>query len=185
MARRMIPRLRPAVVTPVFAMLLFGSGPAAWATPGQSDDPTPSADGPVLGERIYDLCSAVGDLQSGMCLTYLRGMMEGLLIGEVKGDGDTSFCLPDDDSIPNLREIFVVTFASGDATERQSEDAGQILLEGLEDSFPCPDSDDDDHPTSTDLVSYRHGAHRHDRLLAKWYHPATGKARKAHKISAE
>jgi hypothetical protein len=121
-------------------MLVPGTGAAA-----AEADPADSA---VSAGAVQDMCSTAGAVSGLACNAYLRGAMEGLLLGQLSATGDlVTFCLPVEGiSSRETRSIFL-SFV-GTEPARRGDDAGIVLLTALENVFPCPDYDDlpDDGP---------------------------------------
>lgn len=142
-------------------LLLLGTALAsaqAYAMP--QDDPD---DTPLLGGALEDLCRDGGGASRLLCSSYLRGSLEGLILGQGSmTDGELSFCLPDRGvSTRVLRDTFL-HFVSEEG-ERRSEVAGMLLLYSLEDRFPC--AEDDEDAQMLDYAAAR--AHPRSRTLRK------------------
>ncbi len=122
------------------------------------------ADTAISAGALQDICSTGGAVSVLACNAYLRGAMEGLLLGQLSTTGDlVTFCLPAEGiSSSETRSIFL-GFVEGEP-ERRRDEAGLMLLTALEDNFPCPD-DYDDAPDEPGLkpIAVTLGANRHGR----------------------
>jgi hypothetical protein len=118
--------------------LLVAVALAAAPTPTVAQAAPPDdAEGLLLGGTLEDMCRAKSGPGYLSCTSYLRGSLDGLLLGQGSiTAGETSFCLPEDGvAISDLRDAFLHFVAEDDA--RRSDIAGILLLESLEENFPC------------------------------------------------
>lgn len=110
-------------------------------SPALAQDEAP-ADGPMLGGEVEDICLGGSSATENICSAFLRGTFEGLMFGQLTATGGlTSFCLPSDGVTPSdLRDTFL-EFVSGEP-ERRREEAGLLLLDSLQDRYPCLDEEE-------------------------------------------
>lgn len=132
--------------------------------PAYAQEPDPAGIA-MLGGTLEDLCRARDGTPTVLCTLYLRGSFEGLMVGQSSmADGETSFCLPEEGvTLAQLRKTFL-DFVGGEA-DRRLDVAGSLLLDSLQDRFPCAD-DEDDAPF-IDYVAHRPAtAHSAKRQIA-------------------
>lgn len=122
---------------PVLLALAFAAAPGAASA--QAAPPEESEEGLLLGGALEKMCRAKSGSDDLLCTSYLRGSLDGLVLGQGSVTaGETSFCLPEDGvTISDVRDTFL-HFVAEDET-RRSDIAGILLLESLEESFPCQD----------------------------------------------
>ena len=96
-----------------------------------------------------------------LCLAYLRGTLDGLLYGQLDATGGlTSFCPPSDGiGLGETKAIFLDLLQN--QPDRRTEEASLVLLDALEQHFPCADDGDDGDPASLPARSVSHRSHRH------------------------
>jgi len=119
---------------------LLAASPARAQSSADSDPPDP---GIVLGGQIADMCLVGTGPQSLMCSAFLRGTFEGLMFGQISATGGmVSFCLPAEGvSLGDLRDTFLDYL--DDEPDRRTEEAGMLLLDSLQDRYPCDNAGDD------------------------------------------
>lgn len=121
----------------IAAVALFALSVPAPAAP--NDDDVASDDWAESSGAIQTMCLSRDLAAQLACNAFLRGVFEGLMIGEVNDDEDgASFCPPEDGvDLRALRQTFLDFVA--DEPDRRADDAGRSLLASLEDRYPCDD----------------------------------------------
>jgi hypothetical protein len=111
-------------------------------------------DGPLLSGTLEDLCRARSEDSLLLCSSYIRGSIEGLMLGQQSiVEGESSFCLPDGGvTVADVRDTFV-HFVEED-TARRREMAGLVLLISLEHQYPCTEEQPDEATPPIDTTRY-------------------------------
>ena len=97
---------------------------------------------PALGGELETLCAQKGKGSASACAAYLSGTVDGLLSGQSDATGGlTSFCPPGTGiAALQTRAIFLDRVRKDPA--RRGEEASLVLLDALEQHFPCSDDED-------------------------------------------
>lgn len=116
------------------------------AAPAQAQKEPESTGGPMLGGEVEAICLGGNKATASICTAFLRGTFEGLMFGQLTATGGmTSFCLPSDGVTPSdLRDTFLEFV--GDMPGRRSEEAGLLMLDSLQDRYPCADEEEEPEP---------------------------------------
>jgi Rap1a immunity proteins len=89
------------------------------------------------GGYVYDTCVSTERMAQLACATYIRGLLEGLVVGSLAGvDEAGTFCLPESGLDPFEARKLLLDFMKRDPGSR-FERTGILFLVALEDRFPC------------------------------------------------
>ena len=92
----------------------------------------------LTGSDLHRYCTKKNDSAAEVfCLGYLRGLSDGLYLGEELGARGKRMCTPDDKSI-NLTQVrLIVEKAFKEHPELLHEPAGTLVMVALYDVFKC------------------------------------------------
>ena len=120
-----------------------------------------SVDPPALGGVVEQTCLQSGKDAALLCLAYLRGTLDGLLYGQMEATGGlSSFCPPNAGiGLGETKAIFLDLLH--EEPDRRTEEASLVLLDALEQHFPCADGADGDDTVPLPAHAAAHHPHRH------------------------
>ena len=145
--------------TEIFALGLAALCAAFVTAPAAAADD--SIDPPALGGVVEQACLQSGKDSALLCLAYLRGTLDGLLYGQMDATGGmASFCPPSDGiGLGETKAIFLDLLQ--DEPDRRTEEASLVLLDALEQHFPCADDGDDGDTAALPARDTARHFHRH------------------------
>jgi Rap1a immunity proteins len=93
------------------------------------------------GVELYKICNGIyGRPDDGViCIAYIRGLSEGLILGQVINKSKLRTCLPEPLINPTQAELLVKKFLT-DNPNRLRESAFVLVGEALLKAFPCRSS---------------------------------------------
>jgi hypothetical protein len=101
------------------------------------------AGSPVAGQGMGpDLCEACvsagkGTVKSDFCNLYLKGISEGLFIGQDVTSQGLKTCLPENEALDVRQTRAIVEKFMREHPERLNQKAGSLVFEALVQAFPC------------------------------------------------
>jgi hypothetical protein len=123
-----------------FALLTVGILTSASGAPSQTRQSTDNA----TGNDFYSLCTSTDAFNRVRCVSLLEGFVSGNRIAywevgrraKMNGDRLRSFCLPDEATTGQIRDV-VVSFLR-DVPQARHMPSAALIHTSLERAFPCP-----------------------------------------------